>query len=123
MRKLYRHKNRSNEDTMVSKDTKMIPQETNFYVKPPSMSTSQSVKTFIYNRETGAFMGRTASSWGKSRIFGVTEKKVDWNLRWPFGYTRLSIVCIDGRIWIIQITNERYVKLLITVVRTVIVIV
>lgn len=50
---------------MVSKDPKMITQEANPYVKPPSMSTSQSLKTFIYNRETGAFMGRTASSWGK----------------------------------------------------------
>lgn len=51
---------------MVSKDSKMVtPEMANPYLKPPSMSTSQSLKTFIYNRETGAFLGRTASSWGK----------------------------------------------------------
>lgn len=43
----------------------VTPEMANPYLKPPSMSTSQSLKTFIYNRETGAFLGRTASSWGK----------------------------------------------------------
>jgi len=32
------------------------------------MSVSQSMRTFLYNRETGAFMGRTASSWGKCGV-------------------------------------------------------
>lgn len=49
-------------------------QEANPYLKPPSMSTSQSLKTFIYNRETGAFMGRTASSWGKLLVYSHQEK-------------------------------------------------
>ncbi|KOX71433.1 hypothetical protein WN51_01707 [Melipona quadrifasciata] len=49
---------------MVSKDSKMVtPEMANPYLKPPSISTSQSLKNFIYNRETGAFLGRTASSW------------------------------------------------------------
>ena len=50
-------------------------QEANPYLKPPSMSTSQSLKTFIYNRETGAFMGRTASSWGKLLLYSPHQEK------------------------------------------------
>lgn len=55
---------------MVAKDPKMVTamELMNPYEKPPSMSVSQSMKTFLYNRETGAFMGRTASSWGKSAV-------------------------------------------------------
>lgn len=53
---------------MVAKDPRMVTAELmNPYEKPPSMSVSQSMRTFMYNRETGAFMGRTASSWGKQR--------------------------------------------------------
>lgn len=61
---------------MVNKDPKMVTamELMNPYEKPPSMSTSQSMKNFLYNRETGAFMGRTASSWGKHSVasFRVT---------------------------------------------------
>ena len=50
---------------MVSKDAKPVVRELmNPYEKPPSMSFSQSFRQFIYNPETGAFMGRTAISWG-----------------------------------------------------------
>lgn len=53
---------------MVAKDPRMVTAELmNPYEKPPSMSVGQSMRTFLYNRETGAFMGRTASSWGKRR--------------------------------------------------------
>ena len=45
----------------------VVPESMNPYEKPPSMSVGKSMKQFIYNRETGAFMGRTASSWGKLR--------------------------------------------------------
>lgn len=59
---------------MVAKDPKMVTAELmNPYEKPPSMSVGQSMKTFLYNRETGAFMGRTASSWGKR---GVASYKI-----------------------------------------------
>ncbi|XP_017880937.1 sodium/potassium-transporting ATPase subunit beta-2-like [Ceratina calcarata] len=54
---------------MVSKDPKTGAELANPYVRPPSISTSQSVKNFFYNRETGAFLGRTASSWGKIGLF------------------------------------------------------
>lgn len=55
---------------MVAKDPKMVTamELMNPYEKPPSMSVSQSMRTFLYNRETGAFMGRTASSWGKRGV-------------------------------------------------------
>lgn len=54
---------------MVAKDPKMVTAELmNPYEKPPSMSVGQSMRTFLYNRETGAFMGRTASSWGKRGV-------------------------------------------------------
>lgn len=53
---------------MVAKDPKMVTAELmNPYEKPPSMSVGQTMRTFLYNRETGAFMGRTASSWGKRK--------------------------------------------------------
>lgn len=42
----------------------LVTESMNPYEKPPS----QSVKSFIYNPETRAFMGRTASSWGKLNI-------------------------------------------------------
>ncbi|XP_034936762.1 sodium/potassium-transporting ATPase subunit beta-2-like [Chelonus insularis] len=56
---------------MVAKDSKkdQTPELMNPYEKPPSMTTSQSIKTFLYNKETGAVMGRTASSWGKIGLF------------------------------------------------------
>lgn len=52
---------------MVAKDTKkeMGTESINPYGKPPNQTKAQSIKKFIYNSETGAFMGRTASSWGK----------------------------------------------------------
>lgn len=54
---------------MVAKDPKMVTAELmNPYEKPPSMSVGKSMRTFLYNRETGAFMGRTASSWGKRGV-------------------------------------------------------
>ncbi|XP_015608295.1 sodium/potassium-transporting ATPase subunit beta-2 [Cephus cinctus] len=55
---------------MTVKDSKFVAAESmNPYEKPPSMSVMQSIRTFIYNRQTGAFMGRTASSWGKIGLF------------------------------------------------------
>ncbi|CAD6241144.1 GSCOCG00009167001-RA-CDS [Cotesia congregata] len=58
---------------MVAKDSKKDlgakVESMNPYEKPPEISTSQSVKNFFYNKETGAVMGRTASSWGKVGIF------------------------------------------------------
>ncbi|XP_033226873.1 sodium/potassium-transporting ATPase subunit beta-2-like [Belonocnema kinseyi] len=55
---------------MVVQNPKMPAAEIgNPYGKPPKMSTGQTVRTFIYNPETGAFMGRTASSWGKIGLF------------------------------------------------------
>lgn len=58
---------------MVAKDPKMVAamELMNPYEKPPSMSVSQTMRTFLYNRETGAFMGRTASSWGKRSAASV----------------------------------------------------
>lgn len=55
---------------MVAHDPKMVTamELMNPYEKPPSMSVGQTMRTFLYNRETGAFMGRTASSWGKRDV-------------------------------------------------------
>ncbi|KAL7303879.1 hypothetical protein TKK_0004001 [Trichogramma kaykai] len=41
----------------------------NPYERPPSMSFGQQFKKFLYNPETGAVFGRTASSWGKIGLF------------------------------------------------------
>ena len=60
----------------------------NPYEKPPSMSVSQSMKTFLYNRETGAFMGRTASSWGKR---GVASFRIS-----SMRYGRNYVIAIIG---------------------------
>ncbi|XP_043276520.1 sodium/potassium-transporting ATPase subunit beta-2-like [Venturia canescens] len=56
---------------MVAKDPSrtLVTESMNPYEKPPSLSAKQSVKAFIYNKQTGAFMGRTASSWGKIGLF------------------------------------------------------
>ncbi|XP_046734620.1 sodium/potassium-transporting ATPase subunit beta-2-like [Diprion similis] len=55
---------------MTIKDPKYVETESmNPYERPPSLSTGQSIKTFLYNRTTGAVMGRTASSWGKIGLF------------------------------------------------------
>ncbi|KAF7989745.1 hypothetical protein HCN44_008419 [Aphidius gifuensis] len=56
---------------MVAKDTKkeLTTESINPYGKPPNQTKAQSIKKFIYNSETGAFMGRTASSWGKIGLF------------------------------------------------------
>lgn len=55
---------------MVAKDSKTPAVELmNPYEKPPPMPVGQSIRTFLYNHETGAFMGRTASSWGKIGLF------------------------------------------------------
>lgn len=56
---------------MVAKDPSraVVTESMNPYEKPPSVSVRQSMKTFMYNRETGAFLGRTASSWGKIGLF------------------------------------------------------
>lgn len=53
---------------MVAKDSKKdlgVKEESmNPYEKPPEISARQSFKNFFYNKETGAIMGRTPSSWG-----------------------------------------------------------
>ncbi|XP_012259711.2 sodium/potassium-transporting ATPase subunit beta-2 [Athalia rosae] len=55
---------------MTIKDPKHgVPESVNPYERPPSVSTGQSIKTFLYNGSTGAIMGRTPSSWGKIGIF------------------------------------------------------
>lgn len=41
-------------------------------IKPPSEPGMVKFKRFLYNRETGAFLGRTGSSWGKLGIFYIT---------------------------------------------------
>lgn len=54
---------------MVAKDPRMVTAELmNPYEKPPSISVKQSMKNFVYNPETNAVMGRTASSWGKHSV-------------------------------------------------------
>ena len=75
---------------MVAKDTKMVTamELMNPYEKPPSMSVGQSMKTFLYNRETGAFMGRTASSWGKR---GVASFRIS-----SMRYGRNYVIAIIG---------------------------
>ncbi|XP_057339363.1 sodium/potassium-transporting ATPase subunit beta-2-like [Microplitis mediator] len=58
---------------MVAKDSKKdlgVKEESmNPYEKPPEISARQSFKNFFYNKETGAIMGRTPSSWGKVGLF------------------------------------------------------
>uniref|UniRef100_A0A1B6GZX5 Sodium/potassium-transporting ATPase subunit beta n=2 Tax=Cuerna arida TaxID=1464854 RepID=A0A1B6GZX5_9HEMI len=43
--------------------------EYTFYKMPEKTSTWVSFKTFVYNRETGQVLGRTAASWGKIGTF------------------------------------------------------
>lgn len=37
-------------------------------MKPSRKTTKQTFYDFLYNEDTGAFLGRTASSWGESII-------------------------------------------------------
>jgi len=69
---------------MVAKDPRMVTAELmNPYEKPPSMSVSQSMKRFVYNSETGAVMGRTASSWGKRSVASFQVMQHERNDRVP----------------------------------------
>ncbi|XP_063974103.1 sodium/potassium-transporting ATPase subunit beta-2-like [Diachasmimorpha longicaudata] len=56
---------------MVAKDPRkeLVTESMNPYEKPPSVTTGQSIKNFLYNPQTGAVLGRTPSSWGKIGIF------------------------------------------------------
>ncbi|XP_011309903.1 sodium/potassium-transporting ATPase subunit beta-2 [Fopius arisanus] len=56
---------------MVAKDPRkeLVTESMNPYEKPPSVTTRQSIKNFLYNPLTGAFLGRTPSRWGKIGIF------------------------------------------------------
>lgn len=43
----------------------------NPYNKPVQEPMMVQVKRFLYNQETGAFLGRTASSWGKLQYINI----------------------------------------------------
>ncbi|XP_054282391.1 sodium/potassium-transporting ATPase subunit beta-2-like [Macrosteles quadrilineatus] len=53
----------------MSKSKEPMIEQVNPYNMPLKEPTSVKVKRFLYNRETGAFLGRTASSWCKILIF------------------------------------------------------
>ncbi|XP_058808798.1 sodium/potassium-transporting ATPase subunit beta-2-like [Phymastichus coffea] len=54
---------------MVGQKTGKYHANAHPYEKPPSMSVGQHFKRFLYNPDTGAVFGRTASSWGKIGLF------------------------------------------------------
>lgn len=39
-----------------------------FYTPPPKLSKWEGFKVFLWNSETGQFLGRTGASWGKFSI-------------------------------------------------------
>lgn len=51
------------------------------YVKPIPLTKKQALKRFLYNKETGAVLGRTASSWGKSALFSTVIHPCACNVR------------------------------------------
>lgn len=52
---------RKNKDEIAMKRK----EEVGFYEAPPEMDKLESLKTFIYNPDTGQVLGRTGASWGK----------------------------------------------------------
>lgn len=43
-----------------------------YYTRPPKLGKWEGFRQFVWNSETGQFLGRTGSSWGKS---GYPKKK------------------------------------------------
>lgn len=46
-------------------DKKGVTLENQYYTPPPKLSGWESFRIFMWNGETGEFLGRTAGSWGK----------------------------------------------------------
>lgn len=46
-------------------DKKTREMREQYHLPPPEMTGWESFSTFLYNSETGQFLGRTGSSWGK----------------------------------------------------------
>lgn len=89
---------------VLTKDPKMVTamELMNPYEKPPSMSVSQTMRTFLYNRETGAFMGRTASSWGKR---GVASFRISSTRMWKKFIWWLSMELWCGLVRVLSILS------------------
>ncbi|XP_050300684.1 sodium/potassium-transporting ATPase subunit beta-2-like [Anthonomus grandis grandis] len=45
--------------------------ENQYYTRPPKLGTWESLRIFIWNSETGQFLGRTGSSWAKILLFYI----------------------------------------------------
>lgn len=43
-----------------------------YYAPPPDLGKWESFRIFLWNSETGQFLGRTGSSWGESVLFFFT---------------------------------------------------